>query len=530
MVIKKPYAFLIKKFKVIHAVLFIMLLYLVICSFNVFSFFNNYANNNFIMSLDLVYSSINLFTFLTNILILLISISIYYLLSKKNKPKKMYLFMCIYFVFLFIYFIVNLSFLKDLEYNNFSYEKVRVIRDFWIIMLVPQITFSVMALFRTLGFNIKEFDFKKDIDKLEIDEKDFEEVEITLGKENYKYAREVRKSFRLFKYFMQENKFFITIVLSIIALIVSLVVFLNLRIYNLHYNETQEFRANAVWYTIDESYLAYKDVNGNIINNGRYYLLVKVNMKNKLNINVTVDRDSFRLKLNNNLYVPKFSYGDKFLDVGETFSQAVLLPGVSKSAVVVFELDETQIRSEYILRVKNADYVKLGELNSEYVDIVVKPKNINSDVDKGRFSIPSKINLKDTILNNTKLTVDSIEISNSFKGQYESCYNNSCSKYSYVIKPSGIGGAVLKIKANITMDNNNYIGNYVKYPNTFFKYFSKIYYRVEGEIKELNIKTIDSAYGKDNFAYIEVPEKFKYADKIEMLINIRGVKYTLVLK
>lgn len=530
MVIKKPYAFLIKKFKIIHAVLFIMLLYLLICSFNILTFFNSYANNNFIVSLDLVYSNINLFTFLINLVILLISVSIYYLLSKKNKPKKMYLFICVFFIVLFIFLIVNLSLLKDLEYNTFSYEKIRAIRDIWILILIPQIVFSTMSLSRTLGFNIKAFDFKKDIDNLEIDEKDFEEIEITLGKDNYKYARELRKSIRLFKYFLLENKFFITIVFSIIALIVSLVVFLNLRIYNLHYNEMQEFRADAIWYTIDESFLAYKDMNGNVINNGRYYLLVKVNMKNKLNINVTVDRDSFRLKLNNKLYVPKFTYGDKFLDVGETFSQAVLLPGVSKSAVVVFELDKSQVRSEYILRVKNADYVKLGELNSEYVDIVVKPKNINSDKDKGRFTLPTVIDLKDTILNNTKLSIDSIEIANNFKGKYESCYNNSCSNYSYIIKPSGIGGAVLKIKSNVIMDKNNYIGNYIKYPNTFYKYFSKIYYRVEGEIKELNIKTIDSAYGKENYGYIEVPEKFKYADKIEMLINIRGVKYTLVLK
>lgn len=530
MVIKKPYAFLIKKFRLIHAILFCMLLYLLISTFNLFVFFNDYASNNFIATLDLVSSYITLFTFIVCLLILVLCIAIYYLLNKKNKPKKIYLFSCVFYILLFIFFIVMVVLLKDLEYNTFSYEKIRVIRDICLLFIIPQIVIAFIVLGRTLGFNVKEFEFNKDLKDLEIDEKDYEEVEVTLGKDNYKYKREIRKSFRLFKYFLLENKFFITIVCSIFALTISLVIFLNLRIYNLHYNESDEFVANAVWYTANDSYLAYKDIYGNEIATGRYYLLIKMNLRNKLNTDVTVDRNTFRLKLSGELYIPKFTYGQEFLDVGEVFTQTTLKAGESKDVVIVFELDETQIKKEYLLRVKNASNISIGELNSEYIDIVIKPKNINNNVDSVTYTIPNKIDLSNTILGNTNILVSSVEVADTFKEYYESCYNNDCSKYTYVVNPSGKNNAVLKIKSTVTVDNSVYISKYIKYPSNFFKYFAKIYYRYQGVTKKLDVTLINSTYGKEEYTYIEVPEKMKEANKIEMLIDIRGVKYTLVLK
>lgn len=531
MIIRKPYAFLIKKFKLIHGILSVLILYLMISTYSIFSFYNDYAGNSFISTTDLVSTYINIFMFLICIIVIVCLLAIYYLLDKKKKPNKIYVFGSILYCLLFILFIIMIVFFQSIEYNDFSYEKRRIIRDILGLFLMPQVIVFIVCVCRTLGFNLKEFDFKKDLRDLEIDEKDYEEVELTLGKDNYKYKRALRKSLRLFKYFIYENKFFVTMICSIFALIMSLTVFLNLRIYNIHYDEKQEFIANSIFYTANGSYLAYKDIYGSVITKDKYYLLINITLRNKLNSDIEVSRNTFRLNIDGELVLPKFTFKEQFLDVGQTFTECTLTSGEQKDVVVVFELTESQIKKkEYILKVKNASYLSVANLKSEYVDLVIKPENINKDEDTITYTIPNNIDLSNTILGNSSIYVSLFDIADSFKEKYENCYNDSCSSYTYIVKPTGKGNAVLKIKSEVNVDNTKYISKYIKYPSYFYKYFSTIIYRNEGETKKIKTNIIESTYGTDKYTYIEVPEKIVYSDQIRVLIDIRGVKYNLILK
>ncbi len=530
MVIKKPYAFLIKNFKLIHVILFVLMCYMAVVTFNIFDFFNTYASNNSIYSIELVSSYINLFVFLDCIIVIAASLVVYYLFSQKKKSNKLYMFICLFYFLLCVYYIVCIVWFQKLEYTNFNFEKARIIRDVCVMFLAPQVVFSVFVLTRALGFNIKEFDFKKDLDELKIEDNDSEEVEVSFNLDNYKYKRAFRKTIRLFKYFLLENRFFITMACSVFALVISLVVFLNLRVYNIHYVENKEFVANSVFYTATDSYIAYKDIYGNIINDGKIYLLIKMKLRNKININLNIDRNTFRLKMGNELLVPKFSFGEQFLDVGEVFSKATLSSGEEKEILIVFELTEAQYKNEYILRVKNANNLSIGDLQSEYVDLVIKPVNINKNADFVSYDVPGEIDMSNTILGKTILTTDSYEISDTFKEKYQNCVNDLCNTYTYVVNPSGKGNAILKIKSTIIVDESIYISKYIKYPSNFYKYFTKIKFRVEGVNTTLKSNVIDSKYGMTEYTYIEVPESISKANKIEILIDIRGVKYNLLLK
>ena len=101
------------------------------------------------------------------------------------------------------------SIFKGLETESLDQQTVMLIRDIALMILVPQAIFLFVILGRTLGFNLKQFDFKKDLEELDIDSTDNEEVEVILGNNNYKYARFFRKSLRLTKYFFLENKLFV---------------------------------------------------------------------------------------------------------------------------------------------------------------------------------------------------------------------------------------------------------------------------------------------------------------------------------
>ena len=237
MIIKKPYAFLIKKFRWIHGILFAMLVFLAVKSVNIYTFFSDYATNHYyVMSSMLASEYIDLTLFVVTILAILLSVLIYFILSLKNKDRKTYALLCLYYVVLFVYFIYMLSIFQNLQSKSLGIETVRVIRDISIIISLPQIAFLFIIFGRTLGFNLKQFDFKKDLEEMQIDTKDYEEVEVEFGKNNYKIARFLRKVLRLTKYFILENKFIVTILASIIVLVTSLAIFINIKVYNVSYN------------------------------------------------------------------------------------------------------------------------------------------------------------------------------------------------------------------------------------------------------------------------------------------------------
>lgn len=525
MIIRKPYAFLVKRFRLIHAILFGLLFYIIVKTFNIFSFFNNYATNKYFDSVSI--DNLSIFTFLGCVFIVLVSVLIYYLLSVKNKPKKLYMFLCGYYIIVFIFFLVILILMNELEYRIFDNEIVRIIRDVCILVIVPQVIFNVVIFGRALGFNLKEFDFKKDLEEIVLEESDSEEVEVVLGNDGYKYKRQFRKALRYLKYFALENKFLVIIISSILSLVLSLTLIVNLKVYNKHYDENQEFVANSVWYTVSESYITNKDVYGNIINKDKYYLLVRVNLKNKLNRTIKVDRNTFRLKVGSDRIAPKFSMSDLFVDMGETFKEIILTSGMEKNVVLVFEIDKEDYKSEYLIRVKNVDEINLGDLKSEFADISTRPESLMDEELVGNYSIPGVVEFKDSFINGVSLDFVSYEINSSFKEIYENCYEGICSDYTYIVKPSGRSNAVMRIKGNLE-NKSDY--DYIKYPKDLFQYFATIRYRYEGKIRELRTNIINSNYMINEYTYIEVPERIVEANKIEILINIRGIKYNLILK
>ena len=102
--------------------------------------------------------------------------------------------LCLYYLLIFAYFIYMFTIFHGLEQTGLKFDSIRAIRDISAIVLLPQIVFLFIILGRTLGFNIKQFDFKKDLEELQIDTSDYEEVEVVFGKNNYKTARFIRNS------------------------------------------------------------------------------------------------------------------------------------------------------------------------------------------------------------------------------------------------------------------------------------------------------------------------------------------------
>lgn len=535
MIIKKPYAFLIKKFRWIHGILFAMLVFLAIKSINIYTFFSDYATNHYyVMSSMLASEYIDLTLFVVTILAVLVSALIYFILSLKNKDRKTYVFLCLYYIILFVYFIYMLSIFQNLQSKSLGIETVRAIRDISVIVSLPQIVFLFIICGRTLGFNLKQFDFKKDLEEMQIDTKDYEEVEVEFGKNNYKTARFLRKTLRLTKYFILENKFIVTVLASIIVLATSLAIFVNIKIYNVSYNENVEILANNVYYTVMSSYVTDKDINDNVITKDKKYVLIKIKANNKTATNYNLYRETFRLELNNTMLIPTFGLDNKFIDVGKTYSPFEIKSGETKEFIIVFELDNSVNQSEFILKIKNYDYGNFTTLESEYKDINIVPKYIDHDEDYGKLYLPIRLNLEETMLGKTNIVLNSYEIATTFKEKYEYCIEeNNCMINTYIVKPISTGKgnlSVLKLRGTLDLDEDLYMNKYITNLGDLLSYFGKISYRYRGKYKTASITKIPTKLKTDEYSYVEVPSELAEANKIEIILTIRGIKYTLVLK
>ena len=157
MILKKPYAFLIKHFKVIHLLLCIPLIYLIIRTGMITSFLRTYVSANYYTSeVNIAGSYINLFMYLAIIVILVLAFSIYFLMKQKEKDTKYYIFLIAYYLFLLIIITVAHGILSSIETTSLSAQTIRLYRDLAYVCYIPEFFFTIYTLLRGIGFDIKK--------------------------------------------------------------------------------------------------------------------------------------------------------------------------------------------------------------------------------------------------------------------------------------------------------------------------------------------------------------------------------------
>ena len=179
MILKKPYAFLIKNFRKIHFILAILSVFIIIKTNTVVGFFKEYVANNYsvIVSDDLVSSTISNWLYVAIIVMIITLISVYVLLKLKKKPTKLYFFTILYYIILLIGIIIASVLISSLSKGLWATASARTYRDFANIIYYPSYFFLIFLSIRALGFDVKKFNFKNDLKELKITEEDSEEIE-----------------------------------------------------------------------------------------------------------------------------------------------------------------------------------------------------------------------------------------------------------------------------------------------------------------------------------------------------------------
>lgn len=533
MILRKPYAFLIKHFKLIHLILTGLLLYLIIKSNRLLSFLTNYINSrNYSVIDNLSNTYIGSYVYLAIFLIMIISFVIFMLMKTKDKPLKYYIFLIIYYLIFIIDLIFISSQLNNIAINKLNTLLLRIGRDSLLVMFLGQIPFFLISLVRAIGFNIKKFNFQKDLIELEADEKDNEEFELDIDVDSFDVKTRTRRRLRLIKYVIKENKLIILFILGITLIVSGVFLHNNVYLKNKVYKENAIINSNGLKLEVVDSYQLSSDNFGNDISNKKYsYTVARVRVKNITKTDLSFPIKNFVLKLNNgNIYSVDLKSKDYFLGLGNTSSQISVTKGNESMFIVIFKILEEDVKNKKILEYTSGYKVNNGERIYNSKKISLNPVKLKNNTEVSKVKLGEKLTFSKSILKNSSITINNFEISNKFTYTYKQCLNE-CYQYKDFIEAkvnTKYNPSVIKLDLSIDIDKellNNTLAN------NLIPLFAHMRYVVDDKeyVQVFNMADITPTTVNDN-KYYEVKSDVSKASNIYIDFIILDKVYTYVLK
>ncbi len=528
MVFKKPYAFMIKHFKLIHLILFALMGYLAIKLNAITNIFSSLAKSQNISTIGLSSKYVTIFMYFFILCVIVIGSFVWFLMRNKKKPRNYYAFLILYYIILFIFLYIVGSALSSIEQTAMTSEALRVYRDISFLIPLGQYYFIVIALLRGIGFNIKQFNFSKDIKDLEISEADSEEIEIGLSNDLYKYGRAGRKKLREFRYYFFENKFLILIILGILFLGGVIYFGMNYRVLSKTYGQNKQVVAGNYMINVQKSYVAEKDFLGNKIRDGYKYIIVGLNVKNNYYENIALDIRLFRLFSGNDFYYPTTSRNSEFQDLGTPYDNKFLTREGDYNYILIYEIAENV--STKNLKLKVYDSIDTKTSKAKYVNINLKPTNIDYTKDNITEVLKQDIRFNNDDFANTTLRINSYKINTIYEYQYSSCISDNCTNKIGVIVPNdNIKNSLLVIDYKLDLDKTSHLYTFVKNDLQFMNKFITLSYDVNGQEKIKNFVGINNSNLK-NIMVMEVSKEIERANSIKLIVNTRNSNYIYQLK
>lgn len=520
MILRKPYAFLIKHFKIIHFILCLLMIYVVYKINNISKFIADYINN--VANTNLATDYVGATIFISILIIIGILVILYILMRYKKKPKLLYLIsIIVYTLIFFVLFYVMLNF-QIIEKEIIDPKTIRLLRDIVKIIMYPEYIFILIMVIRSLGFDIKKFDFKSDIEEMNIEVTDNEEVELSVGIDTEKIKTRGRRQLRELKYYVLENKIFVFTILGVVGIVTILYLILNINVVNKIYKEGDKIDTSYFSMNLTNSYITTKnDFGEDITTSDSFYVIVKLNVKSLLNdgLDYKLTPSRFLLETGSNTYTPTLKYYDYFKTLGIGYKNQTLSYDNFNTYILVYN-----VPTEYIDSVK---YIRYEE-GFEYVkkDYVVKTKKIKispMNLDKvnlvGTYNLNDKIDLSTSVLSGT-FTISSYEINKNFVYEYKYCINDNCENLKNNIV-SSTNNQLLKL----TVENTSDRYNVYNFANTFIK----IKYNI-GEKEYTSKLTNKTPISSLNSMYFDVDGNIINANSIWLEITIRNKMYKYMLK
>ena len=500
MILRKPYAILIKYFKIIHIIMFVFFGYFVFVLRKMYFFFSDYVKtSNFTYFEDMTSRYVPLIVFFMVIVLLGLAIAIFLLMRKKDKPVFFYKLLILYSSILFVAFIYFFIFFKSLD--STVYEPLRIVinRDIILFIYIINFGFVILTFIRGFGFDIKKFSFEKDKKELNLEESDSEEYELNVGLEKDDILNYINKQKREFKYYLRENSLVLSIVGGVILVSIIVFIFVNFFVINKTYKEGQEVNIDGLTYIVNDSHITNYDKYGRLLTDKNDYLIVSIKIINNRG-DGQLDKQNFRIHLNDEYYYPLTSSCDMFNDVGDCYNNQSLKANTTYNYILAYKI-KNEHKKIYLEILKNK-----GK-NNKYSKVLLSYKPYEK--------VESNYNLDDTFrIKGNEYQVNGFELSDKTSYTYQECISEKCNTFTKTITPK-TGEVVLALEIN---NLKNLEDNFLK-SSLGLKYGNKVLYGSE-------IKVIDRY---ENKIYLSVPNNIKEVSNLSLTITTRENKYNINL-
>lgn len=519
MILRKPFAFLIKYFKLIHLVLSALILYLLYKSYTISTFLGEYINApTKLLDPEFVRETIPESLILILILLIIGYIIITVLMKYKDKPIKFYIFSILSCIFsIFVYTYVGSTF-KELEINLLDVRTLKLNHDAINTALIFQLIGFIITTIRATGFNIKKFNFSDSDDSLDVGLNDNEEFEVNLEFEEGRTQRNFNKFKRNLRYVILENKLLFTILSIVLTVIIIFTISYNIFVVNKVYKENDTIVTNGFSLDFKNSYYIDDKKNKEMS-----YIIVDTSVNYIYNEEKKLETTAIPLVINGHKFYHDRAYKDLFIDLKRGYNNQ-LLSSKKEDFLLIYKVPKSFLKEKIYLNC-------IEDLNKKIkVKLDVKPLDSKEEVKE--FKLKQNMELKDTTLKNGVLFVEDYVIDYKFKNQYNYCINKDYCKLSteYIIPnySDNYLKVIIKIKATFKNKGNKDINDFV----TLMNNIGTVVYEINGEeknISKINFVNPKNTKEKDVY-YIEIPIDAMNASKVYLRFNIRNKIYKYYLK
>ncbi len=529
MILKKPYAFLIKHFKNIHLALLLIIIYITVGFQKILSFFSNYNSTTNFVGEVAAGNYVPITMFIAVVIVIIFSILMYLLMKQKKKPSLFYLLSTGFYSLTFIAQIVSYNVIKKLEYGTMDERTALAYNDIFTIMFVINFYFIIASAIRSVGFDVKKFNFSKDLEELEIKSEDNEEFEFVLGNDSFKWKRKLRRAIREFKYYVIENKFFISIIAGVVVGVTAIVVLLNVTLLNRRYSIGSTLKTDAFNYTLKNVYVSSYDIAGQKIKSDKEYLILDMNITSNYTDGGFIEQAKFYVTKSGKVMNYKSSFSDSFRDIGNSYAGDKITTN-GGDYIFIFEVDKNT-RGSYTLKVfDQIKYDKNGNETYKFKDFDFIPQNIDYELTQAEKKLNEPITFNKSIFGSTTLTIKSVTLSNSHEYSYDSCDNNNenCIKiYDVQLPLKQNTNNLLSIEYELNIDKKSQIYRAVgDSAKNFFNRFLKVSF-TSGETTFItDIETTENSKIK-GYIFADVSKTIKKDKNTKLVISTRGEYYTI---
>lgn len=533
MILRKPYAFLIKHFRLLHLILVAPMIYLLVRTNVLMEFINEYtASPSLIIGGEYQNTLFSIPMFILNFFIILVAIVLIAVMYNKKKPFVYYIFTVFVYLALFILYNYTYSVVGQMQTSIVDSRLTRGVGDILLIAYLIQLLNVIQTAIRATGFDIKKFNFREDLEELNISSEDSEEFEFEMKINTTKIASDLKKNFRFFKYAYIENKLIIDCIGLAITVALTYFIYLNIAANNKYYAQDSYFTAGRYNLKVDDVYVTDKDYLGNKIDGDSAYVIVRVDISNKFRDDEKLNTGLFQLAIGDDVYYHDNEARVYFTDIGTVYNNFDV-PMEETEYLFVYKIPYEQRSDKMYFRYLNNANAK-GQLKARYLKVKLDVEDLTQIKNAINKNYGEQLVFDNSLLLKSSLNITSIDVADSFNAKYDFCADaNTCYESLEIIRPAintNYDKALVRIKGNVNIDKDVSIKG-ISSLYGFLSKYATIDYVVDGNYYSKRITSrVEPTKFNSSAQYIEVNSDILRADGASLKITVRNNIYVYKIK